>query len=229
MGCVQPALAPNINMAAARVLDRLGITLMPAEGCCGAISHHLAATDEALSFARRNIDAWWPAIERGAEAIVITASGCGAMVKDYGYLFRHDTRYAARAARVSAIARDISEVLAAEDLSRLKSLLRSPPRMAFHSPCTLQHGQKLAGLTESLLQRLGFHLTQVENSHLCCGSAGTYSLLQRSLSRRLLLDKIEALEKDGPALIATANIGCYQFLQEEAHVPVRHWIELLDD
>ena len=228
-GCVQPALAPNINTAAARVLDYLGITLRPAEGCCGAISHHLAATDEALSFARRNIDAWWPAIEQGAEAIVITASGCGAMVKDYGYLLRRDAQYAARAARVSAIARDISEVLAAEDLARLKSLLRSPPRIAFHSPCTLQHGQRLAGLTESLLQRLGFHLTKVENSHLCCGSAGTYSLLQRSLSRRLLLDKIEALEKDGPALIATANIGCYQFLQEAAHVPVRHWIELLDD
>jgi glycolate oxidase iron-sulfur subunit len=226
-GCVQPLLAPNINATTARVLDRLGITLIPTEGCCGAISHHLSATEEALGFMRRNIDAWWPAIESGAEAIVVTASGCGAMLKDYGHLLRNDPRYAAKAARVSALSRDISEVLIKEDVPSLQK--PSTRRVAFHSPCSLQHGQKLGGVTESLLQKFGFRLTQVQNAHLCCGSAGAYSLLQRSLARRLLRDKVKALEAERPDLIATANIGCYHFLREEAHVPVRHWIELLEE
>jgi glycolate oxidase iron-sulfur subunit len=226
-GCVQPAMASNINASTARVLDRLGITLLPAEGCCGAISHHLSATEEALGFMRRNIDAWWPAIESGGEAIVSTASGCGAMIKDYGYLLRNDARYSAKAARVSDLARDISEVLIQEDMSGLQQ--PATCRIAFHSPCSLQHGQKLGGVTESLLRKLGFQLTQVRNAHLCCGSAGSYSLLQRSLARRLLKDKVKALEAERPDLIATANIGCQHFLREEARVPVRHWIELLDE
>jgi glycolate oxidase iron-sulfur subunit len=226
-GCVQPSLAPNINVATARVLDRLGITLVPADGCCGAISHHLSATEEALGFVRLNIDAWWPAIESGAEAIVSTASGCGATVKDYGHLLRDDPEYADKAARVSALARDISEVLMKENVTGLQQ--PATRRIAFHSPCSLQHGQKLGGVTESLLRKLGFQLTYVHNAHLCCGSAGTYSLLQRALSRRLLGDKVKALEADRPDLIATVNIGCLHFLREEAHVPVRHWIELLDE
>ncbi len=227
-GCVQPAIAPNINAAAARVLDALGITLVPAKGagCCGAASFHLTAIDEALAFARRNIDAWWPHIEAGAEAIVITASGCGVHVKEYGYLLRHDPAYAEKARRVSAITRDLSEVLVQEDLSVFKSAGHHG-KIALHSPCTLQHGQKLTGVTEKILLELGFVLTPVPEAHLCCGSAGTYSILQRSLSTQLLHRKIDTLQSGKPDLIATANIGCLAHLQSGADVPVRHWIELL--
>jgi glycolate oxidase iron-sulfur subunit len=226
-GCVQPALAPSINAATANVLDKLGIGLIRAagSGCCGALSHHLAAHEEGKDFMRRNIDAWWPPIEQGAEAIVITASGCGAMVKEYGHVLKHDLIYAEKAARVSALAKDIGEVLAGEDLEKLQPA--APRRIAFQSPCTLQHGQRLSGLVEGLLTNLGFELTPVAEPHLCCGSAGTYSILQPELSRKLLDNKVEALEAGGPELIATANIGCLAHLQSKAKVPVRHWVELL--
>jgi glycolate oxidase iron-sulfur subunit len=227
-GCVQPALAPAIDAAAARVLDLLGISVVrvPASGCCGALSHHLGAHEEGLDFMRRNIDAWWPAIEAGAEAIVITASGCGVMVKEYGELLRYDPVYAEKAARVSKLARDLSEVVAAENWRSLPALRKR--RIAFHSPCTLQHGLRLNGLVEGLLQGLGFELTPVADAALCCGSAGAYSLLQPGLSSRLLEDKLRNLQAGSPEIIATANIGCLVHLASKAEAPVRHWVELLD-
>jgi len=228
-GCVQPALAPRINASAARVLDRLGISLLrvPQAGCCGALPQHLDAQAEARALARRNIDAWWPLLAEGAEAIVMTASGCAVMVKDYGHLLRHDPAYAAKAARVAAATRDIAEIVAAE--AGAMAAVAGRPRVAFQSPCTLQHGQKLGGVVEDLLQRAGFGLTPVADAHLCCGSAGTYSLLQPELAQRLREDKLRALEAGRPGLIATANIGCLNHLQAQAGVPVVHWIELLDD
>ncbi|MGA8259431.1 MAG: glycolate oxidase subunit GlcF [Arenicellales bacterium] len=228
-GCVQPPIAPNINAAAARVLDRLGIRLIaPNDHCCGSVSYHLSAMDEALDFMRRNIDLWWPYIEDGAEAIVTTASGCGVMVKDYGHALRDDPEYAEKAARVSELARDISEVLAGEDLTRLTPP-SSRPRVAFHPPCTLQHGQKIRGVVEGILAGRGLELTPVTDSHLCCGSAGTYSILQPGLAGRLRRNKLDALQKGRPQVIATANIGCQTHLQSGTDLPVRHWIELLDD
>lgn len=229
-GCVQDALAPRINAAAARVLDRLGITLetAAAAGCCGAISHHLSATDEARTFMRRNIDAWWPQVEAGAEAIVVTASGCAVQVKDYGHLLADDPAYAGRAARVSALARDLAQVIAAEDVASLAPAPDAPRRIAFQSPCTLQHGQRLPGVVEGLLRRAGFELEPVADGHLCCGAAGTYALLQRALSHELRARKLDNLTAGAPDLIATANIGCLHHLQAVAPVPVRHWIELFD-
>lgn len=228
-GCVQPSLAPNTNAAAARVLDRLGIELIAArDTCCGAVSYHLSAVDEGLDYMRRNIDVWWPYIEAGAEAIVITASGCGVMVREYGQLLRHDPEYADKAARVSALSRDLSEVLADEDLSPLAAG-GERPRVAFHPPCTLQHGLKIRGLVERLLSEAGFELVPVSDAHLCCGSAGTYSILQKDLANQLKRDKLAALQQGGPALIATANIGCQAHLQSGTGLPVKHWIELLDD
>jgi len=229
-GCVQPGIAPNINAATARVLDRLGIQILstPQAGCCGAVSYHLDAHQEGLDFMRRNIDAWWPDIEAGAEAIIITASGCGAMIKDYAHLLQDDPSYGAKARRVSELSKDIGEILAAEDdLSTLT--VQSTPTVAFHSPCTLQHGQQLNGLVESLLTRLGFQLTPVADAHLCCGSAGTYSILQKKLSQQLRDNKLKALQTAEPALIATANIGCLMHLQSGTAMPVKHWIELLDE
>jgi glycolate oxidase iron-sulfur subunit len=232
-GCVQPAMLPGINAATARVLDRLGIGLIeaPRAGCCGAVRHHLDDLDGGKQDARRNIDAWWPWIEAGCEAIVVTASGCGVHVKDYGHLLKDDARYAAKAERVGALARDVSEVVAAES-ERLAALLgASPPltfrRIAFHSPCTLQHGMKLKGVAESLLTEAGFELTSVVDSHMCCGSAGTYSVLQAEIAGQLRSNKLAALNAGQPIVIASANIGCITHLQEASSVPVRHWIELL--
>lgn len=229
-GCAQKAATPNTNAATARVLDRLGISLTrePSAGCCGAVSYHLSAQDEGLDAMRRNIDAWWPHIEDGAEAIIITASGCGAMVKDYGHALKDDSAYAEKAARVSSLAKDICEVFASEDLTPLH-VDGAGRRIAFQSPCTLQHGQKLAGIVESILQRLNFNLTPVADGHLCCGSAGTYSVLQPELSRQLLENKLSSLEAGEPELIATANIGCQLHLETKANLPVKHWIELIDE
>jgi glycolate oxidase iron-sulfur subunit len=226
-GCVQPAIAPNINAATAMVLDRIGISLVrvPGQVCCGAVSHHLSAQEEGLDFMRRNIDAWWPHIESGTEAIVITASACAAMVKEYGDLLAGDPDYAEKAARVSSITRDLSQVLAAEDRSALRSNDRK--QVAFHSPCTLQHAQKLTQVVEGILADAGFVLTPVPDAHLCCGSAGTYSILQGGLSARLLKNKLAALEGGNPQLIATANIGCLAHLQSGSSLPVMHWIQLL--
>ena len=231
-GCVQPSLAPSINAASARVLDRLGITLVAAEraGCCGAVSFHLNYQDDALGYVKRNIVAWWPHIEQGAEAIVITASGCGTMVTDYGRLLREDPAYAGKATRVSQLAKDVSEIVVAERAGVISRLRRGTrPTVAFQSPCTLQHGLKIRGVIESLLIEAGFTLTPVPDAHLCCGSAGTYSLLQSGISQQLLASKVAALESGKPDVIATANIGCLTHIQTGAHVPIRHWIELLDE
>ncbi len=226
-GCVQPALAPQINAATVRVLHRLGIGVKtaPAAGCCGALPHHLGATDRARALARANIDAWWPLVEQGAEAIVIDASGCAPMVKDYGHLLDDDPRYADRARHIAHLARDISEVLRDCDLGPLPR--GDGRRIAFHSPCTLQHGQRLAGVVEGLLESLGYDLVPVRDPHLCCGSAGTYSITQPNLSRRLLEDKLDALQQHQPELLATANIGCLLHLQTGARTEVRHWVELV--
>lgn len=229
-GCAQSVSAPQTNAATARVLDRLGIGLVTAEkaGCCGAVSHHLSAVDEANDFMRRNIDAWWPHVEQGAEAIVVTASGCGVMVKDYGQLLADDTAYAEKAGKISALAKDLSEVLRVEDLSAI-AVRKSQIKVAFHSPCTLQHGQQLGGEVEAILADLGFALTGVVDPHLCCGSAGTYSILQSDLSQQLLHNKLDSLQQEGPDVITTANIGCQMHMATKASVPVRHWIELVAD
>lgn len=228
-GCVQPGLSPNTNAATARVLDRLGISVTPIReaGCCGAVDYHLNAQEAGLQRARQNIDAWWPAIESGAEAIVQTASGCGAFVKDYGHLLASDPAYASKAARVSALAKDLVEVLLGEPLEQLQ--VRAEQRLAFHCPCTLQHAQKLGGAVEGVLTRLGFGLTAVPDSHLCCGSAGTYSLTQPVLSRQLRDNKLNALESGKPDAIVTANIGCQTHLDGAGRTPVRHWIEIVEE
>lgn len=229
-GCAQSVATPNTNAATARVLDRLGISLIsPAgQGCCGAVSQHLAAEAEAAVFMRRNIDAWWPHIEAGVEGILVTASGCGTQVKEYGELLQHDPTYAAKARRVSELARDLCEVLETEALETLP-IAGQGRRVAYHSPCSLQHGQQLAGHVEAILLRLGFELMPVVDSHLCCGSAGTYSILQSALSQRLLDNKLAALEADSPECIVSANVGCQLHLQGGAQRPVKHWIELLDE
>ncbi|WP_282364745.1 glycolate oxidase subunit GlcF [Pseudomonas sp. PS01297] len=227
-GCVQPGLSPNTNAATARVLDRLGISITPGReaGCCGAVDYHLDAQAAGLNRARRNIDAWWPSIEQGAEAIVQTASGCGAFIKEYGHLLSTDPAYADKAKKVSALAKDLVEVLRDEPLETLA--ISSSQRVAFHCPCTLQHAQKLGGAVESVLTRLGFNLTAVPDSHLCCGSAGTYSLTQPELSRQLRDNKLNALESGKPEVIITANIGCQTHLNGAGRTPVRHWIELVE-
>lgn len=228
-GCVQSVATPATNAALARVLDRLGITVVsaPEAGCCGALDYHLAARQAGLAAMRHNIDVWWEHVEAGAEAIIASASGCGAMIKEYGHLLRDDPDYAARAARISQLARDASEGLQGEDLARLPVDGRGR-KVACHVPCSLQHSQKLPDSVPAILRRLGFELTPVADAHLCCGSAGTYSLLQEELSQRLLVDKLRNLEAAAPQLIATANVGCQLHLQSRATVPVRHWIELLD-
>jgi len=228
-GCVQPALAPAINAAAARVLDRVGISLVeaPGAGCCGAVRYHLNEQDAGLAQMRALIDAWWPAIEAGeVEAIVMTASGCGAMVREYGHLLAHDAAYRDKAVRVSAMTRDLAEVLAPADLPAATA---ARGKVAFHAPCTLQHAQQLGGRVEPILERAGYALAPVADAHLCCGSAGTYSILQPALAAELRQRKLNALSAGVPEVIATANIGCLMHLRGGAPVPVRHWIELLDE
>ncbi len=233
--CGQQALTPNTNAALSRILDRLGIeVLTPATGCCGALRYHLGAQEQALDDMRRTIDAWWPYIDdasAGVEAIVMTASGCGLQVREYGELLKHDPAYAAKAARVSALARDVSEVLAGEQKELLALLPQAGARqpVAFHSPCTLQHGQQIRGLIEALLVAAGYELSPVADAHLCCGSAGTYSFTQPKLSKQLRDKKLATLEATSPALIVTANIGCQTHLQSGTATPVRHWIELIDE
>ena len=235
-GCVQPTLTPNTNAATARVLDKLGIELFePAgAGCCGALRYHINEQEKALDDMRRVIDAWWPHIESGGvEGIVMTASGCGAHVLDYGSLFKRDAAYAEKAARITALTRDASEVIAAEK-DRLVELLRAASagvgkRVAFHSPCTLQHGLKIRGVVESLLAAAGYELSPVADPHLCCGSAGTYSITQPELSKQLRDNKLAALGAGSPAVFVTANIGCQTHLQSGSATPVLHWIELIDE
>ena len=227
-GCVQPSLAPSINAAAARVLDRCGISLIeaPGAGCCGGLRFHLNYQDEGRDDMRALIDAWWPYIEHGeVEAIVVTASGCGVTVKDYGHLLDQDPAYGEKAVRVSAMAKDLSEVVPFEAIPA--GIANG--RVAFQSPCTLQHGQQIRGTAEARLARAGFELTAVRDAHLCCGSAGTYSLLQPTIAGDLKERKLATLQEGAPDAIATANIGCLSHLQGGARVPVRHWIELLDE
>jgi glycolate oxidase iron-sulfur subunit len=231
-GCVQPSLSPDLNAATARVLDALGIqaTVERAAACCGAIHQHLDQQQVAREYARHNIDAWWPLIEQGVEAVVFNATGCGTQLAEYGWLLRDDLQYAQRAARISALSRDVSAVL--EPLKpKLQELSRNalPENVAFHAPCSLQHGLKSRGVVEALLVAAGANLMPVRDSHLCCGSAGTYSLLQPDLSARLRDARLDALQAGAPARILSANIGCMVQLGSASKVPVTHWIQWLDE
>ena len=241
-GCVQPAMMPNINTATARVLDAVGIqTVVAAKaGCCGAVKFHLNDQDGGKVEMRANIDAWWPQVDSGeVEAIVMNASGCGVTVKEYGHILKDDPRYAAKAERISALTRDLSELLPAllpELADKLAGRVRpaAGALYAYHPPCTLQHGQKLRGGVETQLARLGFQLrTARTESHLCCGSAGTYSVLNPELSYQLRDRKLgalgEAFGEQPPGAILSANIGCITHLQSGTDTPVRHWIEVLDE
>jgi glycolate oxidase iron-sulfur subunit len=233
-GCVQPALAPNINAATVRVLAAAGIEAVSvaAAGCCGALHQHLNDHEGARAHMRRNIDAWWPAVASGRiEALIVNASGCSVMVKDYGHALAQDPAYAEKAGRIAALTRDLSEWLA--DLAPvLKNKVRSAAgrRLVFHAPCTLQHGQKSPGVVEAQLSALGFEVRCArQESHLCCGSAGTYSVLQPGLAYRLRDRKLAGLAAHEPECIVSANIGCIVHLQSGTATPVRHWVEVLDE
>jgi len=227
-GCVQPGMKPKTNVAAARVLDKLGITLVREknDGCCGALSFHLNAQDDAKNQIRRNIDAWWPHIEDGIEAIISTASGCGVMIKDYAELLESDQHYREKAKVVAKMTKDLCQIVIAEDIELLKT--NDVRNIAFHPPCTLQHGQKITGIVETILKRCEFKLCQYPDSHLCCGSAGTYSIFQKEISSQLLNNKVNMINSANPEIITTANIGCQLHLESAAEIPVVHWIELLD-
>jgi len=233
-GCVQPALMPSIDAATARVLDACGVEaiVVPNSGCCGAIDFHLDAHTAAQVRARHNIDAWLPLLDGGVEAIVINASGCSAIVKDYAHLLRDDPAYADKAQRIAAATRDLAEflppLLGALGLRKTTTLPETLRRVAFHPPCTLQHAQKITGVVESMLTAVGAELVPFAESHLCCGSAGTYSILQPEFSFRLRERKLENLQRGRPAMILSANIGCLAHLEAAAAVPVRHWVEWLD-
>ncbi len=231
-GCVQPSMSPNINTATARVLDALGIeVLRPARaGCCGALRYHLDDHDGGLDDARRNIDIWWPLIDAGAESVVMNASGCGLQVSEYGHLLARDPVYAAKAARVSELTKDVAEILPAlgDELKRRLGT-RAAGKVVFHSPCTLQHGLKVRGAVETLLTSLGATVAPVGESHFCCGSAGTYSVLQPELSIRLRDRRLDHLQAPQPDVILSANIGCITHLQSGTDTRVIHWIEWLDE
>lgn len=228
-GCVQPALQPNIDRAAAIVLDRLGIQtlLIPERGCCGGISQHMDAFGEARRTMRNNIDNWWPYIENDrVEAIVSTATGCGVTIREYGHILADDPDYCDKAQKVSSLSRDLSEIVSAEPYEAVPQTT-AMNRVAFHPPCTLQHGQQVRGKVEAILQAAGMQLVAFDESHLCCGSAGTYSLLQKSMAEQLRDRKLKHIQAEQPEVIATANIGCLLHLQSGTGIPVRHWIELL--
>ena len=235
-GCVQPAMMPNINAATARVLDAAGIQTVtaPKAGCCGAVKFHLNDQDGGKAEMRRNIDAWWPHVESaegpGAEAIVMNASGCGVTVKEYGHILRDDPQYAGKAARISALTRDLSELLPDMVESLRSKVSAKAGQIAFHPPCTLQHGQQLRGGVEEHLGKLGFQIKTAScEAHLCCGSAGTYSVLNPEIAYQLRDRKLGNLGEMKPKVIASANIGCITHLQSGTETPVRHWVELLDD
>lgn len=232
-GCVQPAMAPAINAAAARVLDALGVQLIeaPAAGCCGAVRYHLNHQEAALDDMRRNIDAWWPYVDQvdPIEAIVMTASGCGVTVKEYGHLLAHDSAYAAMAARISSMTRDLSEVLPEfEAAFKARAQPGVGERVAYHPPCTLQHGQQIRGKVEGVLRAAGVDVVLCRDNHLCCGSAGTYSVLHPQIAHALRDAKLAGLAATGAGKIVSANVGCQSHLQSGTATPVTHWIELLD-
>ncbi|MYM21649.1 glycolate oxidase subunit GlcF [Duganella sp. FT135W] len=233
-GCAQPAMAPNINAATARVLDVLDVQLIvaPKAGCCGALRHHMNEQDAALEDMRRNIDAWWPYVQPdggAVEAIVMTASGCGVTVKEYGHLLAHDSAYAAKAARISALTKDLSEIMPQFETELAQRVRASSTgRVAYHPPCTLQHGQQIRGKVEGVLRAVGVDVVLCADSHLCCGSAGSYSLLQPELSLQLRDRKLANLEDTGAQTIVSANVGCTAHLQSGTETPVLHWIELID-
>ncbi|MGD9602118.1 MAG: glycolate oxidase subunit GlcF [Gammaproteobacteria bacterium] len=234
-GCVQEAAAPEINRAAECVLGAIGIGVkrVPSAGCCGALPLHLGATTEAEACARRNIDAWWPLIARGEVAGVVSASsGCTQVLQDYGHLLRHDPRYADRARRLAAVVRDAAELVEPTDLAAMPRDAAGEPSLvtlAFQAPCSLQHGLRAHDRVERALRAVGYGLVPVPDGHLCCGSAGTYSLLQPKIAGELRERKLEALEASAPSAIATANVGCLLHLQQAATIPVRHWLELIAD
>jgi len=228
--CVQPGLSPGVAAAARAVLNHLGISTLGIanQACCGAVDHHLNARERAEVKMRSNIDAWWPLFhdsKNRPEAIVITASACTLEIKEYGELLCHDLDYAEKAAAISAMAKDLAEIITTDDMENIR--IKQPRSVAFHAPCTLQHGQKLAGVVEQLLTAAGFELTEVRDSHLCCGSAGTYSLLQPEISGKLRDNRVAALTSGNPEVIATANVGCQSHLRGAASLPVLHWIELI--
>jgi glycolate oxidase iron-sulfur subunit len=228
-GCVQSVVAQSINAATSRVLDRLGVECIGAsgEGCCGAVNNHMSDTATGAAIARRNIDSWLPHLDAGAEAIVATASACGLEISEYPDLLADDPAYAGKAVRVAEAVMDIGRFMADLDTGPL-SLNADLPTISFHAPCTLQHGLKQRGSIESLLQRLGFSVKTPLDAHLCCGSAGTYSVMQPEISSKLLEDKLEKLDADNAEIVATANIGCMLHLQSGTNTQVRHWIEVLD-
>jgi len=228
-GCAQQVCTPEINRSARDIFNQLGFNVLesPADQCCGALSQHNDATEEARELARKNIDAWWPWLQQGAEGIVLTASGCATTVREYGHLLADDAAYADRARRVAELCRDPIEILEA-----FQKQLRKKPGLAEHisyqAPCTQQHGLRIRGQVETLLNNAGFTLTQQDIGHLCCGSAGSYSVLQPALSSQLKANKLQDLTKDAPGLIATANIGCLLHLQSGTDIPVKHWLQLIE-
>jgi len=236
-GCTQPAMMPSIDAATARVLDRVGIEAIVERrsGCCGAIRHHLNDTEGALQQVRRNIDAWIPHLDAGVEVVLVNASGCGAMVKEYAHLLRADPAYAQKAKRVVEATRDPAEWLPGELASHADAIRERvrdgavATRVAFHPPCTLQHGQRIRGAVEGWLASVGVKPLYVPDAHLCCGSAGTYSVLQPELAMQLRSNKLEALHSGGPAQVLSANIGCIAHLQAGTPTPVRHWVEWVDE
>ena len=223
-GCVQSVVAPQINQAAAKVLARSGIGLEEAKGdCCGALSYHLADTAQAEKTIRRNIDSWYPGLAGEYQYLAVTSSGCSSFIKQYGEIMQADPRYAERAVFISEHCKDLSEL----DLTQAAKPVKGARSVAFHSPCTLQHAQGVLGNIEDRLERAGYRLIPTADPHLCCGSAGSYSLLEPELSTQLLKNKLDSLEKDEPDIICTANIGCLMHLQSGTRRPVKHWIELL--
>lgn len=226
-GCVQPALAPNINQASIKIFNKLGFNVFETgqQACCGAIDHHLTASEEALVQIKQNIDDWTAQLDKGLKAIISNASGCGVMIKDYPSLFRDDAVYRQKALRLVDHVYDVAEFLVKQDLSKFTHYHNK--RITFHSPCTLQHGQKLNGVVEEILRKVGYHVSPVQDAHLCCGSAGTYSILQPTLSKKLRVNKIEHLTQSHPEIIVTANIGCLMHLQKGTRTPIKHWIEII--
>ena len=228
-GCAQPVLQPSINAATRRVLARAGVRVVsaPGEGCCGALVHHMGREADALAFARRNVDAWIDAMEReGVEAILITASGCGTTIKDYGFMLREDAAYADKAARVSAAAKDVSEYLAGLDLPTIPRARKIP--VAYHSACSMQHGQQIREEPKRLLRNAGFDVRDVPEGHICCGSAGVYNIMQPEIAGRLKARKLANIARTRPRIVATGNIGCITQLSAGSAIPVAHTVELID-